>query len=137
MSFVDWPNSVQIPISYLTICITIPSMALYIAEIVTIIRHKMFYNSFYDLFVMRAIPGPKRLEALGLLGHPPESFSALRRRRQLMGIVANGMSSKFFVSFSRSQSSEYFDFHLCPSELLCFAIQNCCHVAEIELLLLL
>uniref|UniRef100_A0A914H463 Serpentine receptor class gamma n=1 Tax=Globodera rostochiensis TaxID=31243 RepID=A0A914H463_GLORO len=34
----------------------IPSMALYIAEIVTIVRHKKFHNSFYALFVMRAIP---------------------------------------------------------------------------------
>uniref|UniRef100_A0A914HQW2 Serpentine receptor class gamma n=1 Tax=Globodera rostochiensis TaxID=31243 RepID=A0A914HQW2_GLORO len=34
----------------------IPSAALYIAEIVTIVRHKEFRNSFYDLFVMRAIP---------------------------------------------------------------------------------
>uniref|UniRef100_A0A914HSY9 Serpentine receptor class gamma n=1 Tax=Globodera rostochiensis TaxID=31243 RepID=A0A914HSY9_GLORO len=32
------------------------SMALYIAEIVTIVRHKKFHNSFYALFVMRAIP---------------------------------------------------------------------------------
>ncbi|KAI3419793.1 hypothetical protein GPALN_004225 [Globodera pallida] len=31
-------------------------MALYIAEIVTIVRHKQFHNSFYALFVMRAIP---------------------------------------------------------------------------------
>uniref|UniRef100_A0A914HT04 Serpentine receptor class gamma n=1 Tax=Globodera rostochiensis TaxID=31243 RepID=A0A914HT04_GLORO len=37
-------------------CISILSMALYIAEIVTIVRHKKFYNSFYALFVMRAIP---------------------------------------------------------------------------------
>uniref|UniRef100_A0A914H3L0 Serpentine receptor class gamma n=1 Tax=Globodera rostochiensis TaxID=31243 RepID=A0A914H3L0_GLORO len=40
-----------------SICIIhIPSMALYIAEIVTIVRHKKFHNSFYALFVMRAIP---------------------------------------------------------------------------------
>uniref|UniRef100_A0A914HRY4 Serpentine receptor class gamma n=1 Tax=Globodera rostochiensis TaxID=31243 RepID=A0A914HRY4_GLORO len=31
-------------------------MALYIAEIVTIVRHKKFHNSFYALFIMRAIP---------------------------------------------------------------------------------
>uniref|UniRef100_A0A183CJJ6 Serpentine receptor class gamma n=1 Tax=Globodera pallida TaxID=36090 RepID=A0A183CJJ6_GLOPA len=31
-------------------------MALYIAQIVTIVRHKKFHNSFYALFVMRAIP---------------------------------------------------------------------------------
>uniref|UniRef100_A0A914HR12 Serpentine receptor class gamma n=1 Tax=Globodera rostochiensis TaxID=31243 RepID=A0A914HR12_GLORO len=57
MSFVDWSNSVQIPITCLTICITIPSTALYIAEIVTILRHKKFHNnSFFALFVMRVIP---------------------------------------------------------------------------------
>ncbi|KAI3420003.1 hypothetical protein GPALN_003342 [Globodera pallida] len=56
MDFVEWSNSVQIPIIYLTICITIPSMALYVAEIVTIVRHKKLHNSFYALFVMRAIP---------------------------------------------------------------------------------
>uniref|UniRef100_A0A914HTP1 Serpentine receptor class gamma n=1 Tax=Globodera rostochiensis TaxID=31243 RepID=A0A914HTP1_GLORO len=54
--FVEWSISVQIPIIYLSICITIPSTALYIAEIVTIVRHKKFNNSFYALFVMRAIP---------------------------------------------------------------------------------
>ncbi|KAI3416449.1 hypothetical protein GPALN_005984 [Globodera pallida] len=37
-------------------------MALYIAEIVTIVRHKKFHNSFYALFVMRAIP-----DCLGVL----------------------------------------------------------------------
>uniref|UniRef100_A0A914HR25 Serpentine receptor class gamma n=1 Tax=Globodera rostochiensis TaxID=31243 RepID=A0A914HR25_GLORO len=31
-------------------------MALYIAEIVTIVRHKKFHSSFYALFVLRAIP---------------------------------------------------------------------------------
>ncbi|KAI3420871.1 hypothetical protein GPALN_014490 [Globodera pallida] len=55
MGFVDWFISIQIPIIYLTICISIPSMALYIAQIVTIVRHKKFHNSFYGLFVMRAI----------------------------------------------------------------------------------
>ncbi|KAI3408426.1 hypothetical protein GPALN_010352, partial [Globodera pallida] len=56
MDFVDWSTSARNSIIYLAICITIPSMALYIAEIVTIVRHKKFYNSFYALFVMRAIP---------------------------------------------------------------------------------
>uniref|UniRef100_A0A914HTP6 Serpentine receptor class gamma n=1 Tax=Globodera rostochiensis TaxID=31243 RepID=A0A914HTP6_GLORO len=56
MGFVEWSISAQIPIFYLNICITIPSTALYIAEIVTIVRHKKFHNSFYALFVMRAIP---------------------------------------------------------------------------------
>uniref|UniRef100_A0A914HAV3 Serpentine receptor class gamma n=1 Tax=Globodera rostochiensis TaxID=31243 RepID=A0A914HAV3_GLORO len=57
MGLAEWSISVQNPIIYLTLCITIPSMALYIAEIVTIVRHKKFHhNSFYALFVMRAIP---------------------------------------------------------------------------------
>ncbi|KAI3416450.1 hypothetical protein GPALN_005985 [Globodera pallida] len=56
MDFVEWSNSNQIPIIYLTICISVPSMALYIAQIVTIVRHKKFHNSFYALFVMRSMP---------------------------------------------------------------------------------
>ncbi|KAI3417588.1 hypothetical protein GPALN_013309 [Globodera pallida] len=56
MDFADWSISVKTPIIYLTMCMTIPSMALYIAEIVTIVRHKKFHNSFYALFVLRAIP---------------------------------------------------------------------------------
>ncbi|KAI3420872.1 hypothetical protein GPALN_014491 [Globodera pallida] len=55
MDFFEWSISVQIPIIYLTICMTFPSMAIYIAQIVTIVRHKKFHNSFYGLFVMRAI----------------------------------------------------------------------------------
>uniref|UniRef100_A0A914H7F3 Serpentine receptor class gamma n=1 Tax=Globodera rostochiensis TaxID=31243 RepID=A0A914H7F3_GLORO len=56
MDFVEWSYSVHTLFIYLTICITIPSMALYIAEVVVIVRHKKFQNSFYALFVMRAIP---------------------------------------------------------------------------------
>ncbi|KAI3421826.1 hypothetical protein GPALN_012370 [Globodera pallida] len=56
MDFVDWSISIRNSTVYLAICISIPSMALYIAEIVTIVRHKKFHNSFYALFVMRAIP---------------------------------------------------------------------------------
>ncbi|KAI3420880.1 hypothetical protein GPALN_014502 [Globodera pallida] len=56
MDFAEWSLSVQTQIIYLTIFISIPSMALNIAEIVTIVRHKKFNNSFYALFVMRAIP---------------------------------------------------------------------------------
>ncbi|KAI3419196.1 hypothetical protein GPALN_006948 [Globodera pallida] len=56
MDFVDWSISIRNSTIYLAICINIPSMALYIAEIVTIVRHKKFHNSFYALFVMRAIP---------------------------------------------------------------------------------
>uniref|UniRef100_A0A914HTH3 Serpentine receptor class gamma n=1 Tax=Globodera rostochiensis TaxID=31243 RepID=A0A914HTH3_GLORO len=56
MDFAEWSLSMQTQIIYLTICISVPSMALYIAQIVTIVRHKKFHNSFYALFVMRAIP---------------------------------------------------------------------------------
>uniref|UniRef100_A0A914HSP7 Serpentine receptor class gamma n=1 Tax=Globodera rostochiensis TaxID=31243 RepID=A0A914HSP7_GLORO len=55
MGFAEWSNSVQISIFYLSICLNIPTMALYIAEIVTIVRHKKFHNSFYAIFVTRAI----------------------------------------------------------------------------------
>uniref|UniRef100_A0A914HST0 Serpentine receptor class gamma n=1 Tax=Globodera rostochiensis TaxID=31243 RepID=A0A914HST0_GLORO len=55
LDFAEWSNSIQNQIIGLTICITIPSMALYIAEIVTIVRHKKFHKSFYALFAMRAI----------------------------------------------------------------------------------
>ncbi|KAI3416426.1 hypothetical protein GPALN_005958 [Globodera pallida] len=55
MDFVDWFISIQNQIIALTICITFPSMALCIAQIVTIVRHKKFHNSFYALFAMRAI----------------------------------------------------------------------------------
>ncbi|KAI3416439.1 hypothetical protein GPALN_005974 [Globodera pallida] len=56
MDFAEWSYSFQVQLIYISICISIPSAALYIAEIVTIVRHKEFRNSFYDLFVMRAIP---------------------------------------------------------------------------------
>uniref|UniRef100_A0A914HTG8 Serpentine receptor class gamma n=1 Tax=Globodera rostochiensis TaxID=31243 RepID=A0A914HTG8_GLORO len=62
MDFAEWSLSIQTQIIYLTICISVPSMALYIAQIVTIVRHKKFHNSFYVLFVMRAIP-----DCLGVL----------------------------------------------------------------------
>lgn len=41
---------------YFAICISIPSVALYVAEIIIIIRHKKFHSSFFALFVIRAIP---------------------------------------------------------------------------------
>uniref|UniRef100_A0A914HTR0 Serpentine receptor class gamma n=1 Tax=Globodera rostochiensis TaxID=31243 RepID=A0A914HTR0_GLORO len=56
MDIAEWSYSKQTQIIYLAICIIIPSTALYIAQIVTIVRHKKFHNSFYTLFVMRAIP---------------------------------------------------------------------------------
>uniref|UniRef100_A0A914H823 Serpentine receptor class gamma n=1 Tax=Globodera rostochiensis TaxID=31243 RepID=A0A914H823_GLORO len=85
MDFVDWSISVRNPTICLAICISIPSMALYIAEIVTIVRHKQFHNSFYALFVMRAIP-----DWLGVLN----SFYA-QRLPSIIGAVLYPIYSKF------------------------------------------
>uniref|UniRef100_A0A914H8Y6 Serpentine receptor class gamma n=1 Tax=Globodera rostochiensis TaxID=31243 RepID=A0A914H8Y6_GLORO len=85
MDFVDWSISIRNPSIYLAICITIPSMALYIAEIVTIVRHKQFHNSFYALFVMRAIP-----DWLGVLN----SFYA-QRLPSIIGAVLYPIYLKF------------------------------------------
>uniref|UniRef100_A0A914HR40 Serpentine receptor class gamma n=1 Tax=Globodera rostochiensis TaxID=31243 RepID=A0A914HR40_GLORO len=85
MDFFEWSISVQIPIIYLTICMTFPSMALYIAEIVTIVRHKKFHNSFYALFVMRAI-----LDLLYVL----DSFYG-QRLPSIFGAVLYPIYSKF------------------------------------------
>ncbi|KAI3407806.1 hypothetical protein GPALN_014144 [Globodera pallida] len=63
----------------------IPSMALYIAEIVTIVRHKKFHNSFYALFVMRAIP-----DWLGVL----DSFYS-QRLPSIIGSLLYPIYSKF------------------------------------------
>uniref|UniRef100_A0A914H5D8 Serpentine receptor class gamma n=1 Tax=Globodera rostochiensis TaxID=31243 RepID=A0A914H5D8_GLORO len=60
-------------------------MALYIAEIVTIVRHKKFHNSFYALFVMRAIP-----DWLGVLN----SFYC-QRLPAIFGAVLYPIYSKF------------------------------------------
>uniref|UniRef100_A0A183BJ89 Serpentine receptor class gamma n=1 Tax=Globodera pallida TaxID=36090 RepID=A0A183BJ89_GLOPA len=60
-------------------------MALYIAEIVTIVRHKKFQNSFYALFVMRAIP-----DLLYVLG----TFYA-ERLPLIIGAVLYPIYSKF------------------------------------------
>ncbi|KAI3418452.1 hypothetical protein GPALN_009780 [Globodera pallida] len=85
MDFAEWSLSIQTQIIYLTICISIPSMALYIAEIVTIVRHKKFHNSFYALFVMRAIP-----DWLGVLN----SFCC-NRFPAIIGAVLYPIYSKF------------------------------------------
>uniref|UniRef100_A0A914HR16 Serpentine receptor class gamma n=1 Tax=Globodera rostochiensis TaxID=31243 RepID=A0A914HR16_GLORO len=60
-------------------------MALYIAEIVTIVRHKKFHNSFYALFVMRAI-----LDLLYVL----DSFYG-QRLPSIIGAVLYPIYSKF------------------------------------------
>ncbi|KAF7639483.1 Serpentine receptor class gamma [Meloidogyne graminicola] len=41
---------------YFAIAISLPSMVLYIFEIITIIRHKKFHNPFYCLVIIRSIP---------------------------------------------------------------------------------
>ncbi|KAI3419189.1 hypothetical protein GPALN_006941 [Globodera pallida] len=56
MGILEWSSSARDPLIYFAMCLSIPSMALYIAQIVTILRHKQFRNSFYSLFIIRAIP---------------------------------------------------------------------------------
>ncbi|KAI3411166.1 hypothetical protein GPALN_003249 [Globodera pallida] len=56
MGILELSISARDPLIYFAMCLSIPSMALYIAEIVTILRHKQFHNSFYSLFIIRAIP---------------------------------------------------------------------------------
>uniref|UniRef100_A0A914HA63 Serpentine receptor class gamma n=1 Tax=Globodera rostochiensis TaxID=31243 RepID=A0A914HA63_GLORO len=56
MGILEWSISARDPLIYFAMCLSIPSMALYIAEIVTILRHKQFHKSFYSLFIIRAIP---------------------------------------------------------------------------------
>jgi hypothetical protein len=41
---------------YFAMCICMPSLVLYISECVVILGHKNFRNSFYWLFLIRAIP---------------------------------------------------------------------------------
>uniref|UniRef100_A0A914I2L7 Serpentine receptor class gamma n=1 Tax=Globodera rostochiensis TaxID=31243 RepID=A0A914I2L7_GLORO len=55
MDFVDWSNSEAKTFIYIAICLCTPSVVLYIAEIVTVIRHQKYHNSFNALFVIRAI----------------------------------------------------------------------------------
>ncbi|KAL3068182.1 hypothetical protein niasHS_016428 [Heterodera schachtii] len=50
----NWFLSHQIPFIYLSTIVTLPSVLLYIAEIVTVLRHKQLHNSFYALFIARA-----------------------------------------------------------------------------------
>uniref|UniRef100_A0A183C477 MFS domain-containing protein n=1 Tax=Globodera pallida TaxID=36090 RepID=A0A183C477_GLOPA len=57
-------------------------MALYMAEIVTIVRHKKFHNSFYVLFVLRAIPMPLAASM---------SFYALMFARMVNGLAITNL----------------------------------------------
>uniref|UniRef100_A0A914HKW4 Serpentine receptor class gamma n=1 Tax=Globodera rostochiensis TaxID=31243 RepID=A0A914HKW4_GLORO len=56
MGLLEWLISARDPFIYFAMCLSIPPMALYIAQIVTIVRHKQFHTSFYSLFIIRAIP---------------------------------------------------------------------------------
>ncbi|KAL3116997.1 hypothetical protein niasHT_002956 [Heterodera trifolii] len=41
---------------YFSFCISIPSLVIYCLQIVAICRNRQFHNSFFALFVLRAIP---------------------------------------------------------------------------------
>ncbi|KAL3111408.1 hypothetical protein niasHT_017635 [Heterodera trifolii] len=56
MGILEWSISARDSFLYLAICLSIPSALLYLAQIVTILRHKQFHNSFYALFIIRAVP---------------------------------------------------------------------------------
>uniref|UniRef100_A0A914HRN6 Serpentine receptor class gamma n=1 Tax=Globodera rostochiensis TaxID=31243 RepID=A0A914HRN6_GLORO len=84
----------------------IPSAALYIAEIVTIVRHKKFHNSFYALFVVRAIP-----DCLGVLN----SFYGQRLNAIIGGALypiysqfPNWMFAMFFFFTAHTFQANFF-----------------------------
>ncbi|KAL3116478.1 hypothetical protein niasHT_006925 [Heterodera trifolii] len=56
MGILEWSVSARDSFLYLAFCLSIPSAVLYLAEIVTILRHKQFHKSFYALFIIRAVP---------------------------------------------------------------------------------
>jgi hypothetical protein len=58
---------------YFSMCLSIPSVLLYLAEIITIICHRKFHTSFHTLFIFRAIP-------VSLQGNPPCDFKILYPR---------------------------------------------------------
>nr|CAD2131473.1 unnamed protein product [Meloidogyne enterolobii] len=51
-----WLSSLRNQFIYFAIAISLPSMLLYLIEILTIIRHKEFHNPFYKLVLIRSIP---------------------------------------------------------------------------------
>uniref|UniRef100_A0A914I0H0 Serpentine receptor class gamma n=1 Tax=Globodera rostochiensis TaxID=31243 RepID=A0A914I0H0_GLORO len=53
--FCGWILRNQITLIGLATCVTLPSVLLYIAEIVTVLRHKQFHSSFFALFTARAL----------------------------------------------------------------------------------
>uniref|UniRef100_A0A1I8AY77 Serpentine receptor class gamma n=1 Tax=Meloidogyne hapla TaxID=6305 RepID=A0A1I8AY77_MELHA len=55
MDIINWIVSLRIELIYLSVILSIPSLILYISEIIVIIFKKQFHNSFYALFTLRAI----------------------------------------------------------------------------------
>jgi hypothetical protein len=54
--FLEFLCSLRNPIIYASACFGIPSFLLYCSEVVLILRHRQFHNSFYVLFLIRSIP---------------------------------------------------------------------------------
>ncbi|KAF7639023.1 Serpentine receptor class gamma [Meloidogyne graminicola] len=55
MNLIEWIVSLRNELIYFSIILSIPSLILYISEIIVIIFKKQFHNSFYSLFCLRAI----------------------------------------------------------------------------------
>jgi len=55
MDIINWIVSLRLELIYLSVVLSLPSLILYISEIIVIIFKKQFHNSFYVLFVLRAI----------------------------------------------------------------------------------
>ncbi|KAF7639482.1 Serpentine receptor class gamma [Meloidogyne graminicola] len=51
-----WLSSLSKQFLYLSIAANIPSLILYILEIITILKHKQFHNPFFILVLIRAVP---------------------------------------------------------------------------------
>ncbi|CAK5057075.1 unnamed protein product [Meloidogyne enterolobii] len=56
IQFFDWLSSLRIQFIYFAIVISLPSIILYLIEIITIIGNKEFHNPFYKLFLIRSVP---------------------------------------------------------------------------------
>jgi hypothetical protein len=54
-SFVDRIISTRLPILYFSILLSFPSLLLYVAETVTVIRHKKYHKTFFVIFAARAV----------------------------------------------------------------------------------
>jgi len=56
IQFFVWLSSLRIQFIYFAIVISLPSIILYLIEIITIIGNKEFHNPFYKLFLIRSVP---------------------------------------------------------------------------------